>query len=104
MAKASNKASTRDQNKQESKNSAPKKENKKKGKEAVEKASPAEGVQNLQQFVKDSWSEFRKIQWPTPRQVTNESIVVLVTVVFMIVLVNFYDFICNYFLSFILQK
>ena len=104
MAKASNKASTKDQNKQESKKSAPKKESKKKGKEAVEKANPAEGLQNLQQFVKDSWTEFRKIQWPTPRQVTNESVVVLITVVFMILLVNCYDFICNYFLSFILHK
>lgn len=77
---------------------APKKDNKKKGPEQ------APALQRFQQFVKDSWGEFRKIQWPTPRQATNESIVVLITVVFMIALVNFYDLISNFILSFILQK
>ncbi len=59
--------------------------------------------QRFNQFVKDSWGEFKKVQWPTPRQATVESIVVLITVIFVIALVNFYDYISNFLLSFILK-
>lgn len=75
---------------------------KNKGKKS--KAQPPESTpQKLIQFSKDSWGEYRKIQWPTPRQVTVESIVVLITVIFVVALVNFYDFISNFLLSFILK-
>lgn len=74
---------------------------KKDAKKAKEELS---GLQRLVQYFKDSWAEFKKVQWPTPRQAANESIVVLVTVIFVIGLVNFYDLISNYLLSFILQK
>lgn len=75
---------------------------KSKGKKS--KTQPTEsGPQKLIQFSKDSWGEYRKIQWPTPRQVTVESIVVLITVIFVISLVNFYDFISNFLLGFILK-
>lgn len=106
MAKATNKESAKDQQDKDPKSAAKagkadgKKDAKKKGKDQEEESGP----QQLQQFIKDSWSEFRKIQWPTPRQVTNESIVVLLTVVFMIALINFYDFISSFILGFILQK
>ncbi len=80
------------------KGSGSKKDSKKKAKE--EQSS----LKNLQQFVKDSWAEFKKIQWPTPRQAINESIVVLIVVVFIIGLVNLYDMFSGYLLSFILQK
>lgn len=75
---------------------------KKKGKKSKAQA-PESTPQKLVQFTKDSWSEYRKVQWPTPRQVTVESIVVLITVIFVIALVNFYDFISNFLLSFILK-
>lgn len=75
---------------------------KSKGKKSKAQA-PESAPQKLVQFSKDSWSEYRKIQWPTPRQVTVESIVVLITVIFVIALVNFYDFISNFLLSFILK-
>lgn len=80
------------------KNSGSKKDNKKKAKEEQSSLS------NLLQFVKDSWMEFKKIQWPTPRQAINESIVVLIVVVFIIGLVNLYDMFSGLVLSFILQK
>lgn len=102
MAKATNKESAKDQKNKDPKAAAPKKDTKKKGKEA--EAASGNKAQDLVQFVKDSWSEFRKIQWPTPRQAANESIVVLATVVFMILLVNVYDAVCGYLLNFILQK
>jgi len=91
------KTAAKDSKKDSSKESK-KKDSKKKGEE--EASNPKEIVQ----FVKDSWGEFRKIQWPTPRQAANESVVVLLTVIFMIALVNLYDFISNFLLGFILQK
>lgn len=96
MAKATNKESAKEQ---DSKAASSKKDSKKKGQE-----EQVSGPAQLQQFVKDSWGEFRKIQWPTPRQATNESIVVLLTVVFVIALVNLYDFVSNFVLSLILTK
>lgn len=79
------------------KKAAPKKNSKKKAKEQES------SLQRLQQFIKDSWGEFRKIQWPTPKQATNESIVVLITVIFVVALVNFYDFITSFLLGFIFK-
>lgn len=70
-------------------------------KDSKKKAKEQES--SLQQFVKDSWGEFRKIQWPTPKQATNESIVVLITVIFVIALVNFYDFVSGFLLGFIFK-
>lgn len=99
MAKATNKESA--QNQKKAKDSGSKSDSKKKGGDKEVKLS---WVQEQQQFVKDSWSEFRKIQWPTPRQAANESIVVLITVLFVIALVTGYDWASNYLLSFILQK
>lgn len=79
------------------KSAGSKKESKKKGKE------PESTPQKTVQFFKDSWSEFRKIQWPTPKQATNESIVVLLTVLFIIALVKLYDYVSIYVLHFILK-
>jgi len=92
MAKATKKET------EANKASGSKKDGKKKAKE--EQSS----LKNLQQFMKDSWTEFNKIQWPTPRQAINESIVVLIVVVFIIGLVNLYDMFSGFLLSFILQK
>lgn len=103
MAKATNKESTKDhkdKDQKDSKAASPKKDSKKKGKDKEELSGP----QQLQQFLKDSWGEFRKIQWPTPKQATNESIIVLMTVIFVIAMVNLYDFISNFLLGFILTK
>jgi len=97
MAKATNKESAKEQ--KDSKAASSKKDSKKKAQE-----EQVSGPAQLQQFVKDSWSEFQKIQWPTPRQATNESVIVLLTVVFVIALVNLYDFVSNFVLSFILTK
>lgn len=72
----------------------------KKSKEPAQ--SQASSLQRLIQFVKDAWGEFRKVQWPKPRQAMNQSVIVLVTVVVMILLVNLYDFISGFLLGFIL--
>ncbi len=99
MAKATNKESAKNQ--KSTKENGSKADTKKKG---SEKEAQPNWVMAQQQFVKESWSEFRKIQWPTPRQAANESIVVLITVVFMIALITGYDWLSNFLLSFILQK
>lgn len=80
------------------------KTSKAKSKEKKPKEQTPNQIQVFVQFCKDSWSEFRKIQWPTRRQALNESVIVLITVVFIVALVNFYDFISSFLLSFIFQK
>ncbi|PKL75157.1 MAG: preprotein translocase subunit SecE [Candidatus Melainabacteria bacterium HGW-Melainabacteria-1] len=98
MAKATNKESAKDQ--KASKPDVSKKDKKK----AKDKEPEISSLKRLQLFLKESWGEFRKIQWPTPKQAANESVIVLITVVFMIALVTLYDLFSNYILSFILQK
>ncbi|PIQ24128.1 preprotein translocase subunit SecE [bacterium (Candidatus Blackallbacteria) CG17_big_fil_post_rev_8_21_14_2_50_48_46] len=75
-----------------------------KPKEKKEKEASKNPIQEFTQFSKDSWTEFKKIQWPTRKQALNESIVVLVTVVFIILLVKGYDLFSGWLLHFIFQK
>lgn len=78
-----------------------KSDNAKKGKKSQDQGN---AVQNFAQFSKDSWAEFQKIQWPTPRQAMIESFVVLLTVIFVIALVQFYDMISGFIVGLLLQK
>lgn len=80
------------------------KTSKAKSKEKKPKEQNPNQIQVFVQFCKDSWGEFKKIQWPTRRQALNESVIVLLTVVFIVALVNFYDFISSFLLGFIFQK
>ncbi len=57
--------------------------------------------EDFKQFLKDSFSELKKIQWPGRRQATGETIVVIITVVFFIVLVTIYDKLLTFLFSFI---
>ena len=78
------------------KGKAKSKDNKKnKGKEA----NSGGGMVNLS---KESWGEFKKIQWPTPKQAMNESVIVIITVTFIIGLVSAYDWLSNFILGFII--
>ena len=45
----------------------------------------------LKQYVQDSFSELKKVQWPTRKQATAETIVVLITVFFLTSLVLIFD-------------
>lgn len=75
-----------------------------KPKEKKAKENKNNPFQDFIQFSKDSWDEFKKIQWPTRKQAFNESIVVLVTVIFIVTLVNIYDIVSAWLLNLIFQK
>lgn len=82
------------------------KQTKAKSKEKKEKKDKKNNnfIQDFILFSQDSWAEFKKIEWPTHKQAINESIVVLMTVVFIVALVNLYDFISAWLLNLIFQK
>ena len=90
MAKATKKKDPSGKDKSKSKDNK-----KNKGKDA----NPGGGAITM---VKDSWLEFKKIQWPTPKQAMNESVIVIVTVIFIIGLVSAYDWLANFLLGFII--
>ena len=46
---------------------------------------------DLKQFFREALSELKKIHWPNRKQVTGETIVVLITVTFLTLLVMFFD-------------
>lgn len=48
-------------------------------------------IEDFQSYVKDSFGELKKIHWPTRKQATAETIVVLITVVFLTSLVYLID-------------
>jgi preprotein translocase subunit SecE len=75
-----------------------------KSKDKKEKKPESNKINELIQFNKDSWAEFRKIQWPSRKQALSESLVVLITVVFIVALVNLYDVVSGWLLHFIFQK
>ena len=57
--------------------------------------------EDLKQFTKESFSELKKIHWPTRRQAMGETVVVLITVVFLTSLVVLFDKVLAWLFSFI---
>jgi preprotein translocase subunit SecE len=57
--------------------------------------------EDLKQFLRDSFTELKKIQWPTRRQALGETAVVLITVVFLTLLVVVFDKILVWLFGFI---
>lgn len=89
--------------KEETENTA---KSKPKGKDSSKKdtASKKSTIESSKLFLQESWAEFKKIQWPTPRQAMNESLVVIFTVLFVVALVTLYDWLSSLILSLILVK
>jgi preprotein translocase subunit SecE len=48
-------------------------------------------VSRIQRFVQDSWQELKKVNWPTPQQARNLTIVVLVVSVAVSLYIGFFD-------------
>lgn len=48
-------------------------------------------IEDLKKYFKDSFAELKKVHWPTRKQATAETIVVLITVVFLTSLVYLID-------------
>lgn len=59
---------------------------------------------SFKQFAKDSFGELKKVQWPTRRQAVSETVVVLVTVIFLTLLVLLFDNILAWLFGLIFQK
>lgn len=55
-------------------------------------------------FIKEVMAELKKVQWPSRRQAFGETLVVLIVVIFITTLIQFYDFILGYIFSLIYQR
>lgn len=77
-----------------------------KGKDSSKKDSSSKKntIASAKLFLQESWTEFKKIQWPTPRQAMNESLVVVFTVILVVIMVTVYDWLSGLILSLILAK
>lgn len=51
------------------------------------------GLESAQGFAKDTLNELKKVQWPTRRQVTLETVVVLTTVTVVTITVTVFDWV-----------
>lgn len=60
-------------------------------------------IEDLKKYFKDSFAELKKIHWPTRKQATAETIVVLITVVFLTSLVYIIDNSLSWLFSFIYE-
>lgn len=52
----------------------------------------AERIASSKTFLKETWIELKKVQWPTRKQAAVETAVVLVTVTFVTLLVVAFDY------------
>lgn len=50
----------------------------------------------IKKYFRDTWSEFKKIVWPSGKSVLNNTVVVLVTVLVFAVIVGVLDFALNW--------
>jgi preprotein translocase subunit SecE len=60
--------------------------------------------EDLKKYLKESFSELKKIHWPTRRQVFGETVVVIITVVFFSILVLVFDKILSGLFNYILNS
>jgi len=49
-------------------------------------------VSRIQRFVQDSWQELQKVNWPTPKQARNLTVVVLVISAAVSIYISFFDY------------
>jgi preprotein translocase subunit SecE len=48
-------------------------------------------VSRIQRFVQDSWQELKKVNWPTPQQARNLTVMVLVVSAAVSVYIGIFD-------------
>jgi preprotein translocase subunit SecE len=53
-------------------------------------------VSRIQRFVQDSWQELKKVNWPTPQQARNLTILVLAVSTAVALYIGFFDTIFGY--------
>jgi preprotein translocase SecE subunit len=50
-------------------------------------------VSRIQRFVLDSWQELQKVNWPTPQQARNLTILVLVVSIAVSIYISAFDYV-----------
>jgi preprotein translocase subunit SecE len=50
-------------------------------------------VSRIQRFVQDSWQELKKVNWPTPQQARNLTVVVLVVSAAVSAYISAFDYV-----------
>jgi preprotein translocase SecE subunit len=50
-------------------------------------------VSRIQRFVQDSWQELKKVNWPTPQQARNLTVLVLVVSTAVAVFIFAFDYV-----------
>jgi len=63
-----------------------------------------ESFEKTRTFIKEVMAELKKVQWPSRRQALGETLVVLIVVIFITCLIQFYDFILNILFSVVYQR
>ena len=49
-------------------------------------------MSRIQRFVQDSWQELQKVNWPTPKQARNLTVVVLVISAAVSIYISIFDY------------
>lgn len=65
------------------------------------KTKVTEGFVSLKKYVKDSFNELKKVQWPTRKQALGETVVVIITVIFFTSLTILFDRVLGWFFGII---
>ncbi|MGA3031500.1 MAG: preprotein translocase subunit SecE [Candidatus Limnocylindrales bacterium] len=50
-------------------------------------------MSRIQRFVQDSWQELKKVNWPTPRQARNLTVVVLAISAAVAIYISAFDYV-----------
>jgi preprotein translocase subunit SecE len=50
-------------------------------------------VSRIQRFVQDSWQELKKVNWPTPQQARNLTVLVLVVSTAVALYISAFDYV-----------
>jgi preprotein translocase SecE subunit len=58
-------------------------------------------VSRIQRFVQDSWQELQKVNWPTPKQARNLTVVVLAVSAAISVYIAIFDYAFGWVATFI---
>lgn len=73
-------------------------------KDNVVKKEKAPRLENIRKFLRGAYSELRKVHWPTRREVTIYTIVVLVAVVAVGLMIWLFDSILSLIMQFVVTK
>jgi preprotein translocase SecE subunit len=50
-------------------------------------------VSRIQRFISDSWQELKKVNWPTPQQARNLTILVLAVCAVVSIYISIFDYV-----------